>query len=112
MRRATVYSELAEQLSEVARHHGLIHKWHKPPFLIERTRVGRHQKAAGAYLFFLRDIEWHEIFASCDRATKVLKAHKEKRLSHLVEYGTNTLIVERKPTEEYLKENKNENQIT
>lgn len=95
-----IYSKLAEQLSEVAKAYGLIHLWHQPPFRIYRTRAGYWQKASGAFLFVLEDSEGHEIFGSCNRATEVLKAHKEKRLSYLVEYGSNTFIVENKQVED------------
>lgn len=99
MSREFIYSRLAEKLAEVARQHGLLHRWHKPPFRIRRTRAGYWQKAAGAFSFVLEDSEFNLVFGSCDRAKEVLKAHNEKKLSYLNEYGTDTLIVELKEVE-------------
>jgi len=97
MKREAVYSRLAQKLAGIANEFGLIHKWHQPNFKIRRTYAGRHQKAAGGWVFYLVDDNGREIFGSCDRASEFLKAYKENRLSYLNMYGSSELIVESKP---------------
>lgn len=93
MRKSTVYSKLAHNLSCIAKEYGLLRPYYKPPFKIIRTRAGFWQRSAGAWIFYLADSEGHEVFGSCYRAKDILMAYKNKKLEYYCEHFSSTFIV-------------------
>lgn len=49
------------------------------PVVIERVYCGHWQRAAGSFLWVAKNAEGRHLFASCDPAHEVVKAHREGR---------------------------------
>lgn len=82
-------TRLARELLQVAIDLRVLAEWHKPPYVVVRTRSGPWQLAGGAWKVLLMDSQGNIIFGSQWSGGEVVKAHRNG-LTHAYQAGRNS----------------------
>lgn len=72
----------------------------EPPFRIERTYAGRHQRSAGAWSWMLLDQTGNEVVGSCFPVREIIRAGEKRVILYVSRLGwTPELIIQVQPKE-------------